>query len=250
MQKAKLLSAAVMAGLFMAGCNGGGGDSPAPVAGAASAEGLWPGTTNTNRAITGIVLDDGIFYVLYSQVNNPAVIAGVVQGNGTSLNGSFSSANARDFNMEGQGVLPATVSASYISRQSLNGSVTYAVGATTFTSNYSADYDVTPSLATLAGTFSGQVISSQGVENANVTVNAAGGITGTGVSGCSVTGTATPRTKGNVFNLSLTFGGAPCLFANQTMAGIAYFDSVAKRLYGATPNAARTDGVLFVGVKP
>jgi hypothetical protein len=128
--------------------------------------------------------------------------------------------------------------------------VTYGVGATTFTSNYSADYDVTPSLAILAGTFTGQVISSQGVENATVTVNAVGGITGTGVSGCSVTGTATPRTNGNVFNLSLTFGGAPCLFANQTMAGIAYFDSVAKRIYGATPNAARTDGVLFVGVKP
>jgi hypothetical protein len=53
-----------------------------------------------------------------------------------------------------------------------------------------------------------------------------------------------------VFNISITFGGAPCLLANQTLSGIAFFDSIDKRLYVATPNPARTDGVLFVGTKP
>jgi hypothetical protein len=188
---------------------------------------------------------------LYSTTANPVVIGGIVQGNGTSSSGSFSSANARDFNLEGLGVLNATVSASYNSRQSLNGSISYtAGGTTTFTSTFNADYDTAPSFAALSGTYAGQVAFSQGVENANVTISPTGMLSGMGASGCTVSGTVVPRPRGNVYNLTLTFGGAPCFFANQTMNGVAYYDSAAKRVYGATPTSARTDGILFVGVKP
>ena len=197
------------------------------------------------------MLDDGTYYVLYSPVGSPTAIAGVVQGTGTSNVGLFSSSNARDFNLEGLGVLSASVSASYVAKQSLNGTVSYSPsGTTSFSSTYNANYESVPSLATLAGTFAGQVASSAGAENATVTISSAGAISGSGASGCGVSGSASPRARGNVFNISLTFGGAPCLFANQTLAGIAYFDSAAKRLYAAAPNAGRTDGVLFLGVKP
>jgi hypothetical protein len=37
---------------------------------------------------------------------------------------------------------------------------------------------------------------------------------------------------------------------NQRVAGIAYFNAMAKKLYIAAPNAARTDGVLFLGIRP
>lgn len=235
---------------FVAGC-GGGGDSATPPVAASSAEGLYVGTTTTGRTVTGLVLDDGTYYMLYSPVGAPTAIAGVVQGTGTSTAGTFSSSNARDFNLEGLGVLSATVSASYVAKQSLNGTVSYSPSSTTsFSGTYSANYEAVPSLTTLAGTFAGQVASSAGVENASVTISSAGAISGSGASGCAVSGSATPRARGNVFNISLTFGGAPCLFANETLAGIAYFDSAAKRLYAAAPNAGRTDGVLFLGVKP
>ena len=249
--KRKLLALAA-ASVLVAGCGGGGGDSaPPPPAAATSAEGLYSGTTTTGRTVTGLVLDDGTYYVLYSSVGSSTAIAGVVQGTGTSNAGTFSSSNARDFNLEGLGVLSASVSASYVARQSLNGTVSYSAGGiTSFSSTYDAGYDAVPSLTTLAGTFSGQVASSAGAENATVTLSAAGAISGSGASGCAVSGSAAPRARGNVFNISLTFGGAPCLFANQTLSGIAYFDAAAKRLYAAAPNAGRTDGVLFVGVKP
>jgi hypothetical protein len=39
------------------------------------------GGTNTNRTITGVVLNDGTYYFLYSVPANPNLIAGVVQGN-------------------------------------------------------------------------------------------------------------------------------------------------------------------------
>lgn len=83
-----------------------------------------------------------------------------------------------------------------------------------------------------------------------MTITSAGALTGMGVSGCTVSGSVIPRTRGNIFNVSLTFGAAPCFFSNQSMSGIAYFDAATKRLYSATPTAARTDGILFVGVKP
>lgn len=198
-------------------------------------------------------MDDGTYYVLYSTLADPSVIGGIVQGHGTSNNGSFTSTDARDFNLEGEGVLDATVSASYAVRQSFNGTVMYtAGGATTFATAYDPAYELTPSLAALAGTYTGAVAFSLGVENATVQVSDSGVITGTGESGCTLTGTASPRTSGNVFNLSITFGGAPCYFAGQTLTGIAYYDDdpIVKRLYAAAPNATRTDGVLFVGEKP
>ena len=125
-----------------------------------------------------------------------------------------------------------------------------AGGTTSFSSIYDANYEAVPSLAALAGTFAGQVRSSVGNEDATVTISSAGAISGAGASGCALSGTVSPRARGNAFNTSLTFGGAPCLFANQTLTGIAYFNATAKLLYAAAPNAGRTDGVLFVGVKP
>ncbi|MEP6934222.1 MAG: hypothetical protein ABI988_09825 [Nitrospirota bacterium] len=99
--------------LIAGGCSGESTTS-APTSG--SAEGLWSGSTNTNRTIVGVVLDDGTYYLLYSVAANPNQIAGVVQGTGISNNGSFNSEHAKDFNMEGLGVLNATVSASYALR--------------------------------------------------------------------------------------------------------------------------------------
>lgn len=239
--------------LTMGGCGSGSESNPAatPAATPTSAEGLWSGTTNTNRTIAGVILDDGTYYVLYSVTANPNLIAGVVQGNGTSSNGSFTSANARDFNLEGLGVLSATISGSYTARQALSGTITYGgAGSSTFTSTFSPAYDTTPSLAILAGTYTGQAGSSAGVQSAALTIASNGVFSGVEASGCSFTGIATPRVHGNIFDHRVTFGGAPCLFAGSTLVGIAYFDVPNSRLYAAAPTDNRTDGVIFSGTKP
>jgi hypothetical protein len=269
MQKAQLINLALVSAsaLAVVACGGDDGDTTtvptttvpttttAPTS-TETAEGLWVGTTDSNRTVTGLVLDDGTYYVLYSQVGNPTIVGGVVQGSGTSNNGSFTSTDARDFNMEGMGVLDATVSASYTVRQSLGGTVMYGSGdATTFVTTYDSQYDLTPSLAALAGAYGGQVALSQGVEYADVTISESGTVTGVGMSGCTLTGSVSPRSSGNVFNISITFGPAPCYFAGQTFTGHAYYDSdvaeqrLYQRLYAAAPNATRTDGVMFIGEK-
>lgn len=237
--------------LALAACGGSGGNGgAAPAPPAPSAEGLWTGSTSTSRSVTGIVLDDGTYWVLYSVPHVSALIAGVVQGKGTSLNGSFSSSDGIDFNLEGQGINNTTLSASYVAKQSFNGSVTYPNlnQAFTFTSSYNTGYEQTPSVSAIAGTYIGLASVAGSNELITIVVSAPGVIVGTGTGGCQFLGAAVPRAKGNLYDLSVVIGGA-CPNGASAVTGIGYFDSSAKRLYVAALNKSRSNGLIFVGIK-
>ena len=238
---------------ILAACGGGGGSAPSvPLPTSSVPEGMWSGTTSSNRSFTGFVLDNGVFWFLYSVQGNINDIAGAVQGTGTSLNGSFTSTNAKDFNLEGLGILDAIVSGSYVLKQSLNGNVSYPTLSQniSFVSSYDTNYDLTPSLAALAGNYTGSAVVVAGRESVTLAVTATGAITGSGVSGCQFTGTAAPRPKGNVYDISVTFGGGVCSNGSDTVTGIGYFDAATKRLRATALNSARTNGFIFAGFKP
>jgi hypothetical protein len=236
------------------GCGGDQTSNQNPTSPSANtAEGLWSGTiniNNTNRTLTAAVLDNGTYYFFYSSAVNPNQIAGVIQGTGTSNNGSFTSPNTKDFGI-GVAVQDATISADYASRQFFNGSIAYSgAGTVTFTSSYNAAYDASPTVASLAGDYSGQAGSSGGVQAATVTASDHGTFTGIEPnSKCTFTGTVTARTRGNVFDQRITFDGTNCFFAGSTFQGIVYFDIPTQRLYAASPNSSRTDAAIFFGTK-
>lgn len=249
--------------LAVGGCAGESDSNPSPTppaAAADSAEGLWPGTTDTTRTIVGAVLDDNSYYVLYSAPATPAVIAGFVQGNGTSSNGTFTSANTKDFNLEGLGVLNATIAGNYVTGQSLSGAVNYSgVMVPNFTATFDPAYDTTPSLASLAGIYTGPLGSAVGnpggpLPSVTVTVTTTGTFAGVDASGCNFSGTITARVRGNIFNGSIMFTDPPpCLFSGIPLNGIVYLDVAALpngRLYIAAPTSTRTDGVIFSGLRP
>jgi hypothetical protein len=238
-------------------CSGGGSDapaSPAPVPSAAvtSAEGLWNGTSDSGRSIAGLVLNDGTYWFLYTLRSNPSVVAGVVQGNGSSQNGSLTSSNTKDFNLEGLGILNASVNGSYVVKQSLQGTIVIANngGQSTFTTTYDTDYDIPPNPALLTGTYSGSTATTGGVESVTVTVSAPGTITGSSASLCNFTGTFAPRSSGNAYDVSITFAGGTCSNGTNTVTGVAFFDATAKKLYSAGLNNTRTNGFVFIGTKP
>lgn len=237
----------------VAACGGGGGssDSPfVPASPAATAEGLYTVLSLTNRVAKWLVLDDGGYYLFYSAVGKPNEFAGVVQGSATSTSSTLSSSNARDFNFEGQGFRSTTVSADYVSRKTINGATTLAGTATTLSGSYDVAYESTATLAALAGSYVGAVSAAAGVQPGALTINANGSVAGVWF-GCVVTGTATPRTKGNAYDLGLSFGTlVACTYSGLSLKGIAFVDVGAKRLYAAAPNDARTDGLLFVGLRP
>lgn len=230
---------------------GGDGDtptSPPATASATSAEGLWTGSTDTNRTVNALVLDDGVYWALYSEASNPSIIAGVVQGDSSSQNGAFTSANARDFNLQ-TGILEATINGSYAMKQSLNGTIAYQTsGQSTFTMTYDSDYDLTPDMNAVAGTYTGFVTAS---ETVTVVVSTNGAIAGNSSNGCTFSGSFSPRTHGNVYDVTITFHGEPgCTLGTETVNGIAFYDAVTKQLRSAALNGNRTDGFVFIGTKP
>lgn len=180
--------------LIAGGCSGETNSSSTSSTG--SAEGLWAGSTNTNRALTAAVLDDGTYYLFYSAVANTLQIAGVIQGTGTSnTNGTFSSSNTKDFGI-GVSALDATLSANFGARQFLNGTINYSGGGTvTFTSAYNTAYDTAPTVASFAGVYQGQAGSSGGLQTATVTVATDGTFKGNEQNGCTFTGQVTLRTR-------------------------------------------------------
>lgn len=214
---------------------------------ATTAEGLWVGSTSTGKSIVGLVLDTGVYYVLYTQPFS-STIAGVVQGTGVGLNGVMSSSNAKDFNLEGYGVLNAYVGGTYQPRAAMAGTLTSPLGAVSFSATYDPAYATPASLAAAAGTYTGTVASSAGIQAATFSVSANGSLTGS-VPGCTFTGKATPHGKAQAFDLSVKFGGGRCTFGTSTLTGVAYYDAATRTIYAAAPNAARTDGFVVVGEK-
>ena len=237
-----------------------GGDTPAPSATAPSAspaEGLWTGTTNTNnRTVTGVVLNDGVYWLLYSAAGNPSLIAGVVQGNSSSQNGALTSSNATDFSVERAIpliTLKATVDGAYTTKQSLDGMVVYqnnAQAQDAFTTTYNSDYESAPDINAVAGTYTGPVAAD---ETVSVTVSPTGDIVGHSVIGppatqCTFNGLFKPRSHGNVFDVTITFGPQDrCSNKSATVTGVGFFH--AGKLYSAALNSDKTNGVVFIGTK-
>ena len=233
-----------------------GGDTPTQSA-TSPAEGLWTGTTNTNnRTVTGVVLDDGVYWFLYSAASDPSLIAGVVQGDSSSQNGALTSSNATDFSVERAIpliILKATVDGTYTSKQSLNGKIVYqnnAQAQDAFATTYNSDYESAPNINAVAGTYTGPVAVG---ENVSVTVSTTGNITGHSITdlspaGCTFSGLFKPRAHGNVFDVTITFNGqSGCSNGSATVMGVAFFH--AGKLYSAALNSDKTNGVVFIGTK-
>ena len=217
-----------------------------PVAAPATAEGLWFGTTSSNRHVWGIVLAEGTYYFLYSEPGNTN-LAGAIQGSANFGNGAFGSSNARDFNIFPFGaVIPATVSGTYVPGVTLAGTIAEGGTTITFTTQYEANSTFPASLSAVAGTYSGRVASSAGDQPATITVTPAGGIAGN-AAGCTFSGTATPRATVNIFDVTVRFNGGVCLFGTATLRGVAHYGEGV--LFGMAPNGSRTDGFLFAGNK-
>jgi hypothetical protein len=251
----RTLAAAAAAAVLAACGGGGGGDSPAPPAAAGpTAEGAWSGTLTGSQstAFQLLVLEDGSYWSLYgTPVGATFLVRGFIQGQGTSSNGTFTSTNARDY-----GVVPpaaGNVSATYTANATIQGSVAGAGGTVNFTGtpipDTSYDYDAAASLSAIAGSWL-----LNGLDNANFNVTIAANGTYTGVAGgCSVNGAFTPRPSGkNVYNVSVSFGPAPCARPNTSASGIAVHYALAgggHQLIVAGTTADRAAGTALFGAR-
>jgi hypothetical protein len=214
---------------------------------ATSAEGRWTGTTSTGRTVTGLVLDDGSYWLFYTAKDQPNILAGLVQGTGTSHSGAFGSSNTRDFNLEGAGIRAATMRGRYVPNKRFDGTIAYVTGETeSFTSTYDGNSVSAPNLTLVAGTYVGLR-----ADNHQVTliVDTAGTLSGHASDGCTVVGTLSPHATGNIFQVSMTLEGGACGTETETLTGVAFYDIATHRLYSAALNHTRTTSFLFLGTK-
>jgi hypothetical protein len=246
---------------LLAACGGGGGGgdgavtsntappTAAPVS--ASAEGVYEGSISNGRSHTTLILENDQFFTLYgSALSSGLAVSGFIQGTGKSVNGSFSSTDLKDFFPDGTSVA-GSLSASYVPKSSLNGSVTESSSTVTFTGtsplkNSLYIYDTPANLADIVGAWS--MIDLQG-SSAILSISSSGSFAGS-VNGCSFSGGITPRASGkNVFDVALTFGPSPCRLAGKLSSGIAveYVSGGKRQLLIAGTDTTRTSGTAFFG---
>ncbi len=235
---------------------------PAAPATNALGTGFYIGSTPANERLNVLVLDENVYYVFYSSPGTPDAPAGVVTGNYSSGSGKLTTnSNGKDFNLEGAGysLAAADLNVSYVPSTSMSGWLTYRNGKTVpLSSNYSTDYNYIASASGLKGDYAGNAVTldtsalrSNGVV---VHIDATGKITTDAGTGCGFTGTATPRRQGKVYDVTITTGGAPCLYTYTVMSGIAYYDPTTThslptpgQLYLFAMRPDRQVGMLFTG---
>ncbi|HCN90043.1 MAG TPA: hypothetical protein DIT28_12845 [Oxalobacteraceae bacterium] len=214
-------------------------------------DGIYNGTTDTNRAITALILADNSYYVMYSKPSDPTSFDGVAFGSGTSSNGIFSSDSFKDINLNGA-ISTGTLAGTYDSKKTFTGTLTYTSNTVvTFSSNYSDAYTTTPTLTTLAGTYTG-TLAAEGLSETGIilTILADGTMSGQISCGCQIDATITPLASGNAYGVRLTFTGGDHPLHDQTFTGSAYFDALTKRFIIVGLLDASKAPAIFVGTKP
>lgn len=242
----KLVSSSVLLSALVAcGGGGGGGAAPTPTP-TASAEGFWVGTTSKGTAVNLAILENGETWGLYgSSTGVTGAVYGTTSTSGTSLSGSGSGFNFVT-RTSGNGTFTGTVTT--------KGSISFNVSdGTALTGTYDASYEQPASLASLAGTYTGQAVTATIFpQSTTVVVDVNGNISSSVISGnlsCTTTGKATPRASGkNVFNVQMTFAGNFCALGNGTVVnGVATYNTVNRQLIAIALNTAKTDGLIFIG---
>ena len=257
-------SLAVLAAASVAAACGGGGDSGdnGTDSAASSAEGFYLGTMTggTPNYFEKLVLENNEVWLVYgtrAAAGGATALSGPMNGTGTFSGGTLTATAIKDF-----GVAPAatgTFSTSYkINSKSRVTSVSGVVSAggksLTLTgdsniSNYR--YSDPASLSAASGNWTVPVVSGA---PGTVSINSSGGFS-FNLSGCAASGTMVARASGkNVFNVTMTFGGAPCGFPGAVFSGVAFvapnsFLSTAGDLRVLIRNSTQTVGFLLAGTR-
>jgi hypothetical protein len=93
--------------------------------------------------------------------------------------------------------------------------------------------------------YSGTASSLEGAIATQVTVTASGLFAGKTANGCEFRGTLAPSSGVTAYDVSVTFGGAPCIDGNATVSGSAVLDE--SQLLVALPKADHSDVFVFGG---
>jgi hypothetical protein len=238
----------------MSGCGGGGGDTA--TATSATAEGTYSGAITNDTvaaAFDAIVLEDGQIWTLYGNVVGGTLeVLGLLEGQGTSSNGSFTSTTIKDFGASP--AIAASMTATYVPSTSIAGTITAPAGSLGFNGTAIPasvfNYATPASLSNIVGAWT---LASTSGNSIAINVAANGTFTGQSNGSCTLSGLMVPRPSGkNVFNVQLTIGPAPCSLPGFLGGGIALYLPLANgthQLIFAVVDASRSVGTAAFGTR-
>lgn len=246
----------------LSGCGGGGSGEPSngtaattrlPETPNSTIFGVFDGTTDAEQVITALLQNDGSYFIVYSNKSRPLAVIGAIAGTGTLSGGSFSSSNGLDLVLVGaanQNPQAVTLSASYVQQQSLRGSLAYTSANKTvaFATAYNSSYATLPSLAALAGVYTGSLATGNVSESSIVlTIGQDGTLTGQLTCGCKINATLYKRKDGLAYVANLAMVGGDHVLSNKTLAGNVFLDSAHHRLYIVGNIVGTNETAIFVG---
>ena len=214
-----------------------------------TAEGMWRGTTNNGQTIRVLILDDGTYYIVYSEPGTQDV-GGVLQGSSIAVDGNFTSSNARNVPYRSEFVgRSAQVSGTYVAQTSLQLTMGESSTAQTVTALYDVTYEKPASLTAIAGNYIGTTGHIQDVIPMTASIDTDGNITVRGQ--CVVVGRAIPRGLTNVFDLTMESTEGVCLGGpGRPVNGVLYYDEATRQIRGFAPfTVVFVDMLFIIGTK-
>lgn len=252
-QRKAALVVSVLSLALLSGCGGGGDNSSASNA---IPRGLYLGSSSYSPYPLAdvLILEDGSYYALYGfQFNAAFVVAGFFEGSGFGSNGVLSSANPVE-HVSLYTFSNGSVGGSYVPGTSVDINVQGFGGAGTFSTvkpaNTTYDYASAANINDVAGSWSLSTVDGAG---ANMIISTNGTFTATATSNsCSYSGTISPRVSGkNVFDITLTYGAAPCAVPNLSISGVAVSymlsDGVRREFIMSGTDSGRANGYAASG---
>ncbi|HVE06676.1 MAG TPA: hypothetical protein VNE00_05420 [Paraburkholderia sp.] len=214
--------------------------------------GIYKGSLSTHQNLLLAMFYDGTAYLFYLPAGAQRTIDDVVVvRNGTQTDaGKFSGVQGTRYRFASPGdATPVQVAIDFTHSPAVSGSVAAGGDAerTTFTASPAQMLGQASTRAATIGLYSGNARSLQGTAAAQLTVTASGLLAGTIAGGCEFRGTLTPRSDLNAYDVSVTFGAAPCIDANATLSGSAVLDEA--QLLVALPRRDRDDVFVFAGTR-
>ena len=225
-----------------------------------TAAGLYVGTFGTSPGYGQmLVMNDGSYWFWVGKTNlttNVTTYTAMIYGStGTSSNGIYSSTNGVDLFSSPQ-ITNTTISSNYVSGTSISGTLIEGGSSGNMNLNVvpisSYQFSATPSLVLIAGTYSLTLVEKGATNAVTVTISDSGLFSGTTSTGCTFTGSATPKTSGeNAYSVVINFGGSPCVLANTATTGIGVLKitSLGTQFIGGVLNQTKTNGMMIIGTK-
>ncbi|MES2183008.1 MAG: hypothetical protein V4505_00550 [Pseudomonadota bacterium] len=260
----KLTSLLAAAAPLLVACGGGSdsGTSPTGVV-MPPLEGLYQGTTSRNDATQTLVLETGEIWNLAGSANSLTgafIPTSFIQGTGGSSSNLIQNVNlytVPDIKQitRTQSVTGGTLTASYLPRTSIRGTVTlndgsnFTIASGPFASGF-YNYDLPPSPDTVNGLWAGKSLDGN---DTSLTIDSTAKTFVSVNADCTLTGTIAPRASGkNVFDIVAQYGAAPCTRPGLGVRGIAInypLPTGQQQLTLAVIDAVRASGTVFTAAR-